>query len=294
MQWHYCFQYVNHGRPRTCTAPQIMYVVKPLQEQYVNETVATGLLERPGNGAFFHSCHSGGYWVSADGPKGEWNMISVDNVTMQQAVSTWWEASRTAKSVMIADCYWKTEKPFLCEPNREERRGGGGSWLLLTLLGEFVVGNPICATLPGPYSSANASMTHLKTDDNPTFAQWAQDHGKTYNKGERLLRARVFENNLRIIREHNSGSHSWRMGVTPFTDLTSEEFVQSMLSTELPPASTHDPRRVRLLEEPAANVTVDWRTAGAVTPVKNQEHCGACCEYCAAAAVLLCVTGVVR
>ena len=66
MEWHYCFQYVNHGRPRTCTAPQIIYVVKPLQEQYVNETVASGFLTRPGNGAYFHSCHSGGYWVSAD------------------------------------------------------------------------------------------------------------------------------------------------------------------------------------------------------------------------------------
>eukprot|EP01052_Picozoa_sp_SAG31_P045288 SAG31_NODE_8210_length_1496_cov_1.258411_1_plen_226_part_10 len=66
MEWHYCFQYVNHGRPRTCTAPQIIYVVKPLQEQYVNETIQTGVLARPGNGVYFHSCHSGGYWVSAD------------------------------------------------------------------------------------------------------------------------------------------------------------------------------------------------------------------------------------
>ena len=33
MEWHYCFQYVNHGRPRSCTAPQIIYVVKPMQEQ---------------------------------------------------------------------------------------------------------------------------------------------------------------------------------------------------------------------------------------------------------------------
>ena len=79
-------------------------------------------------------------------------MISVDNVTMQQAVSTWWEGSRTAKSAMIADCYWKTDPPFIC--------------------------NPVCATLPGPYSlSANASRkTHIaiKTDDSdfPTFAQW--------------------------------------------------------------------------------------------------------------------------
>jgi hypothetical protein len=87
MEWHYCFQYVNHGRPRTCTAPQIMYVVRPFQEQYIDETLASGLMNRTGNGAFIHSCHSGGYWVSADGPKGEWNMISVDNVTMQQAVS---------------------------------------------------------------------------------------------------------------------------------------------------------------------------------------------------------------
>ena len=79
MEWHYCFQYVNHGRPRHCIGPQITYVIKPLQEQYVNETIASGFLARPGNGAYFHSCHSGGYWVSAGNAKlGEWNMISVD------------------------------------------------------------------------------------------------------------------------------------------------------------------------------------------------------------------------
>eukprot|EP01050_Picozoa_sp_SAG11_P031242 SAG11_NODE_9621_length_895_cov_1.526382_1_plen_91_part_00 len=77
-------------------------------------------------------------------------MISVDNVTMQQAVSTWWEGSRTAKSSLIVDCYWKPTSPFLC--------------------------NPVCATLPGPYNSLlkNGSSTmRVKTDDIPTFTQWA-------------------------------------------------------------------------------------------------------------------------
>ena len=125
MEWHYCFQYVNHGRPRTCTAPQIMYVVRPFQEQYINETKAAGLMNRSGNGAFMHSCHSGGYWVSADGPKGEWNMISVGNVTMQQAVSAWWDKPTSAPSTFIADCFWTDNAPFIC--------------------------NPVCSTLPGPY-----------------------------------------------------------------------------------------------------------------------------------------------
>ena len=126
MQWHYCFQYVNGGRPRTCTAPQITYVINPYQEQYVAETVASGLLARPGNGAFFHSCHSGGFWVSGTpGEPGQWQLIAVGNLTMQQAVSDWWAAPRTAASVLTKDCLWKTSKPFIC--------------------------NPSCAKLPGPY-----------------------------------------------------------------------------------------------------------------------------------------------
>ena len=80
MEWHYCFQYVSGGRvkgggQRGCTAQEIIGVVNPMQEQYINDTLKSGLMARPGNGGFYHSCHSGGYWVSAmaDG-SGEYSM----------------------------------------------------------------------------------------------------------------------------------------------------------------------------------------------------------------------------
>ena len=295
MEWHYCFQYVNHGRPRHCIGPQITYVIKPLQEQYVNETVASGLLARPGNGAYFHSCHSGGYWVSADGPKGEWNMISVDNVTLQQAVSTWWEGSRTATSTMFKDCYWSSATPFIC--------------------------NPVCATLPGPYSlvAANASSTamhvkheHVKTDDDNQafarrteeaefppreplphvaaqlffaaatvpFSEWDARVRKPYaTQAERQFRAHVYASNVATIIKHNRGGLSWTMGVNTFSDLTEHEFV-ALLLRPLPPATMHGSKEIFLLVgRRAANVSVDWRTKGAVTPVKNQRHCGACWAF---------------
>lgn len=78
-------------------------------------------------------------------------MISVGNVTVQQAVSAWWEGSNMAKSAMIKDCYWTTTSPFIC--------------------------NPVCATLPGPYSQTTnmSRTTRIKTDDRDTFSTTAAD-----------------------------------------------------------------------------------------------------------------------
>jgi hypothetical protein len=34
----------------------------------------------------------------------------------------------------------------------------------------------------------------------------------------------VFYQTLRSIKEHNAGKHSWKQGITEFTDMTWEEF----------------------------------------------------------------------
>ena len=53
------------------------------------------------------------------------------------------------------------------------------------------------------------------------FEKFKQMHGKSYASiEEEKTRFRHFINNLEKIEQHNSESHSWRMGVTKFADLS--------------------------------------------------------------------------
>ena len=42
-----------------------------------------------------------------------------------------------------------------------------------------------------------------------TFDDYLRESGKKYDDSEKEMRREVFAKNLKIIREHNAGKHSW-------------------------------------------------------------------------------------
>jgi len=68
------------------------------------------------------------------------------------------------------------------------------------------------------------------------------------------------------------------MGVNQFSDMSQEEFVEKVL-TKMTNLHTLQPKTfIEETYEPIPN-GVDWRTSGAVSPVKNQGQCGSCWSF---------------
>lgn len=111
------------------------------------------------------------------------------------------------------------------------------------------------------------------------WQEWKSFYGKSY-KSDILDTGHfaVWKNNLELIQKHNSEGRSYSLAMNEFGDLTVEEY------RSLFPGSTsclyQETKRQGSFFSLSSGVTqlpdtVDWRTKGYVTPVKNQGQLGA-------------------
>jgi len=114
-----------------------------------------------------------------------------------------------------------------------------------------------------------------------SFSSWTLLHGKNYkNPGERFHRFAIYKDNLAYIENHNRKQVGFTVGMNQFGDLTAKEFASiynGMRVNATGRISSADAYKHNPLFEMAA--TVDWRTKGAVTGVKNQGQCGSCWAF---------------
>ncbi|WVZ04317.1 hypothetical protein V8G54_025123 [Vigna mungo] len=104
--------------------------------------------------------------------------------------------------------------------------------------------------------------------------QWMLRYGRVYEDAtEKEKRFQIFKDNVEFIDSSNAaGNKPYQLGVNHFADLTLEEFKALRKGLKSPREFRTTPFKYEHVT--AIPQAIDWRTEGAVTPVKNQGDCG--------------------
>jgi len=116
------------------------------------------------------------------------------------------------------------------------------------------------------------------------FNGWVKHHGKHYTTHQEATRRfSIFHENLAVVLKHNEeaalGKHTYTLGMNKMADLTNEEYRSMYLQYQRPLRRLTSKQSVHMCSNESIPDSVDWRTKGIVTGVKDQGQCGSCWSF---------------